>query len=181
MDSLTINASQAAHRGLKHTLAQIGLLSAMLLLALMLSSCLADKNGKEGTAPPASNSGSSSLSFATDVEPILSSAGCTGCHGPTAPANACSGCHTDGRSPSSAYMNDLAYADMVSQPPPSGVSGTYIVDPGSSDTSVLYWVVTQDARYTYNGTSSSMLSLMNLLTSSEKSTVQNWIDQGAAQ
>lgn len=189
MDSLRNEGSAHPARASQRWLIWLGLVIAVLGLAL--AGCQAQTNGKEGTAPTTTttNGGSSggggggtttTLSFATDVQPILSSAGCDNCHGTNVmtSASACSSCHSDGRVPQD-YTVALTYSNIYKQSPSAGLSGTYIVDPGSSSTSVLYWVATQDSQYTYNGNASKMLAQMDLFTSTQVTTVKNWIDEGA--
>jgi len=182
MDMLRMHSVHATPLSRRPGAGALVIAGLLLLAALALASCRAE-DGLEGSpsAPAVSNP-----SFATDVAPILSSAGCTGCHGSSAPSSACDGCHGGSRVPTDSYMNALGYADMVGITS-AAVTGGTVVTSGSSDTSVLYWVVTKDSRYVANGTAlnnvgntNTMLGFMPPPGSGDITTIKNWIDQGAA-
>ncbi len=178
MHLLRLNDLHASPRSRLPGGAVIALAALLLLGALVLTACQAETGVEGGPGTPAV----SNPTYTADIAPLLSSVGCTSCHGPTVVSTRCDGCHSGARKPTDSYMNSLARADMVSAGS-AAITGDTIVSPSSSNTSVLYWVVTQDARYvpTAIAGTNQMLAMMDLMSASEKQTVKNWIDQGATQ
>lgn len=105
-----------------------------------------------------------------DVATIIADGDCEGCHGG---AENCDTCH-----PSDGYTSSdtitLDHASMVDQDSLT-MPGEKIVDSGSKETSVLYWVVTGDAQYT--GAKDNEMKLG----SSNQEVIGQWIDDGAAE
>jgi hypothetical protein len=142
---------------------------------LVLGGCLAE----EGTGPV----DPSSYTFAADIEPILTDAKCYNCHGVSqAPGGTCNtGCHNSTNAPacsgsdcSATPFTDLTRATMVGVTSLTATGN--IVTVGSSATSTLWQVVSGDGQYSTNG--GAMLTSMgtNSLSTSDKSTIQGWID-----
>jgi len=129
-------------------------------LVLILAGCLAKDDNEGGTV-------GKSATFA-EVSAVLD-ANCTECHGPTATAD-CAGCHDE--SYSSANLIGMAHADLVNVDSLT-VAGAKLVVSGDSANSVLYWVVSGDAKYT-----GGMGGWMGL-SATDAEIIANWIDGGA--
>ena len=145
----------------------------LLVLALsLLAGCLAEEG------EPAKAAGS--LSFAADVQPALTKAGCYGCHGvtPLTQTECSDGCH-GGTNRTGTSMTTLTIANMVGGASYTTNPSDFIVSPGSSANSTLWWVVSGDTQYTTKG--GSMLTLMgtNKLGAADAATIKAWIDGGA--
>lgn len=177
MDSLRNGAAAHEMPGSGRLLRSLGLAAAVLLLGLVLASCQAEK----GTPTPATtNSGGTTYSFNSDIKPVLTSAGCYDCHLPDAPdvAATCQPCHSDGRLPDT--VAELDHDNLVGVTSTATTGGNLRVDAGSSATSVLFWVASQDPTYTSDG--GAMISQMKPtnLTNAQVQMIKDWIDQGAS-
>lgn len=147
----------------------------VLLALVLLTGCLAE----EGSKDEQGGDGGGSVTF-SEVQAAFTTATCYDCHNPGAPATTCesAGCHPgSGRTPS--LVSPLTHADLVDQTTMALPTTDIIVDPGSSATSVLWWVISQDSQYTSKG--GAMLTSMPVssLSQTDKDNIQSWIDDGA--
>jgi len=150
----------------------LALLAAVLLAAVLLGGCLAEEGLPEenDTGPVVENP------VWADVDPLLQTCR-DNCHSSEGTMS-CDMCHA-GEGRTAAQLNPLDYANMVDITNTTLTTTDLVVDSGSSDTSVLWWVLSGDSRYLDNG--GAMRSYKNSLGSSENETIQNWIDTGANQ
>ena len=181
------------HKGIDKGRAMTGkalrgvILVAALVFAVLTAGCLADADrddvpgggggGNGGGNGGGGNCVAGAVNF-SEVETALTAATCYDCHNPGPTTVNCDDCHFgQGRTPSD--ITPITHAGMVNVTSTSGTSGEFVVDPGSSDTSVLWWVISGDAQYASNG--GVMLSSMPVsnLTSTEKDDIQCWIEDGA--
>lgn len=173
---------------LGNLLALLAMVAGLAMAATLFSACLAEED-RDNFVPPADNGGGNggngiTYSTWTEVETILTDKNCANCHG-SADATACvTVCHGSDHSPADTITLD--HASIVDITTSALNTAEVIVDSGSSATSVLYWVVSQDsANYSIDddgqmlGSMGPNASLTPIFTADEQATIASWIDGGA--
>lgn len=174
---------------LGNLLALLAMVAGLAMAATLFSACLAEEDRDNVDAPAADGGGNGGGDVAaatwSEVETILTDKNCASCHG-SADATVCTvGCHGG-----SEYSRDqlvvLDHAGIVDVATSALTTADLIVAAGSSATSVLYWVVSQDSANYSTADGGGMLGSMGpnasstpIFTSDELATVASWIDGGA--
>jgi hypothetical protein len=140
----------------------------LLIPALLLPvACDGGSDDSESSEAGTDDSGAESdsgapLSFATDVQPILTD-NCVA-----------AGCH-DSASEDVSYAEGEAYDNIVSQPSSIGMN---LIEPGDPSMSYLWLKV--DGGFAEVGGTGNPMPVGAMLAGADKATLEDWITQGAA-
>ena len=144
-------------------------LQTLLLIPALLLPVACDSGSGDGDSSEAGTSdsgadsdGGDTLSFATDIQPILT--------------NNCvaAGCH-DAASEDVSYAEGEAYGNIVSQPSSIGMN---LVEPGDPSMSYLWLKI--DGGFAEVGGTGNPMPVGAMLGGADKAAIETWITQGAA-
>lgn len=130
-----------------------------LILAALAVGCSDDGDSPTSPSNNNNNNTTDTVSFSSDISPILSSRGCLG-----------SGCHGTPGGSGGLTMGSGSYAAVINA---SGDNGDIIV-PGNANTSNLYLKVTASPPF-----GSRMPLSGTPLTDDQINSIRDWINQGA--